>query len=66
MLHMRLAEGIDAEQFHSTFGRSFESLCGERLDEYLSGGFMRYDGRSYSFTTKGMFVSNYILSDILE
>ncbi|MCD7787934.1 MAG: radical SAM family heme chaperone HemW [Firmicutes bacterium] len=66
MLHMRLAEGIDAEQFYSTFGRSFESLCGDRLDEYLSGGFMRYNGRSYSFTTKGMFVSNYILSDILE
>ncbi|MCD7775930.1 MAG: radical SAM family heme chaperone HemW, partial [Firmicutes bacterium] len=65
MLHLRLTEGINADTFLATFGRSFESLVGDRMDEYLKGGFMRYDGKAYSFTPKGMFVSNYILSDIL-
>ena len=34
--------------------------------KYLKNGLMEKRSGSYALTTKGMFVSNYILSDILE
>jgi hypothetical protein len=33
---------------------------------YIDNGFMLYDGDRYAFTPKGMYVSNYILSNILD
>ena len=33
---------------------------------YIDNGFMTYDGDSYAFTPKGMYVSSYILSNILD
>lgn len=66
MLRMRLSEGIDTDVFSTTFGVSFEKLFEKFLPLYLKNGFIVKDGRNYFFSTKGMFVSNYILSAMLD
>ena len=66
MLGMRLTEGIVIEDFERRFNISFHEKYGYRLDEYVDAGFVAKDERGYRFTTNGMFVSNYILSAVLD
>lgn len=66
MLRMRLNEGIDTRKFFMTFGKDFDRIYGARLARYVKGGLVEYDNGRYRFTRQGMFVSNYILSDILD
>ncbi|MBO5701802.1 MAG: radical SAM family heme chaperone HemW [Clostridia bacterium] len=66
MLGMRLAEGIVVADFEKRFNTSFAEKYGYRFDEYLEEGFIIKDETGYRFSSKGMFVSNYILSDVLE
>ena len=66
MLRMRLNAGIDRAEFFRTFGKDFDRLFGQKLARYVKGGFVKDTGGAYRFTTSGMFVSNYILSDILD
>jgi len=66
MLRMRLTEGVDTDAFSARFGVSFEKLFGKYLKLYASHGFMEKSGRSWRFTPKGMYVSNYILSAMLD
>ncbi len=66
MLGMRLTDGIVVEDFERRFNISFHEKYGHRFDEYIDDGFIVKDERGYRFTTNGMFVSNYILSDVLE
>lgn len=66
MLRMRLDEGIDGDVFREKYGIDFGEKFGKYLDEYIPDGFVRRIGNRYSFTTKGMFVSNYILSAVLD
>lgn len=66
MLRLRLAAGIDEREFIRRFGFSFENLYGSKLAKYIKGGYMREKNGVYALTPEGMFVSNYILSDILE
>ena len=66
MLGMRLSEGIVIEDFEKRFNTSFAEKYGYRLDEFVDDGFVEKDERGYRFTSMGMFVSNYILSSILN
>ena len=66
MLRLRLADGISSEQFRQRFGLNFDALYGRRLGIYIDNGFMTFDGDRYAFTPKGMYVSSYILSNILD
>ena len=66
MLRLRLADGISSSRFRERFGLNFDALYGRRLKLYIDNGFMTYDGDSYAFTSKGMYVSSYILSNILD
>lgn len=66
MLRMRLVAGVDENDFEARFGVSFENTFGKRLSTYLSGGFVRKTAHGWSFTPSGMYVSNAILSEILE
>lgn len=66
MLRMRLTEGVDTGDFAAKFGVSFEKMFAKYLPMYLDNGFMKNKGRKYFFTPKGMFVSNYILSAMLD
>ena len=66
MLRMRLDAGVNAEDFAELFGTDFHAFCGKHLDEYVKDGFVIRQGGNYRFSSKGMFVSNYILSTVLD
>ena len=65
MLGMRLEEGVSVADFETRFGVPFDKY-GKRLDEYVKDGFVTVSDGTYRFTTDGMFVSNYILSSVLD
>ena len=65
MLRMRMRGGICRSDFKARFGVSLEEFCGE-LSRYVTLGFMTDDGERVAFTERGIFVSNTILSDILD
>lgn len=65
MLAMRLREGVSRNEFAARFGSDLDDYCGRRLAAYVDDGFVTFDGDRYAFTTKGMYVSNYILSSVL-
>ncbi len=66
MLRMRLEAGVDMNEFKARFGIDFNNKFGCLLEEYIEGGFVKRIGDSYAFTSRGMFVSNYILSAVLD
>ena len=66
MLRLRLTAGIDTRDFARRFGASFEQLYGRRLTPYVQHGFATFRDGVFALTPRGMFVSNYILSDILD
>ncbi len=65
MLKMRLSDGIDEKEFEKQFGFPFTCEYPKILD-FLKDGYVVYKNGAYSFTPKGFFVSNYILSQILK
>ena len=64
MLRLRLSEGVDEQEFVTTFGVSFSELT-PFLELWLSHGFLKKEGSRLSFTDRGFFVSNAILSELL-
>ena len=66
MLRMRLFEGVNLGEYRQTFDRDFVKKYGEKLERYIKGGFVKLDNVRCAFTVKGMYVSNYILSEILD
>lgn len=66
MLAMRLYEGVNPSKFHQIFGIDFNEKYLPKMQRYIDGEFIIRRGEAYAFSTKGMFVSNYILSDILD
>lgn len=66
MLRFRLSEGISTREFFRLFGKDFDYMYGGKLARYISAGYVCHENDRYYMTPKGMFVSNYILSDILD
>lgn len=66
MLQLRLNQGLDTERFRELFNLNFERIYGKYLKIYVENDFMKKDKSTYSFTTKGRYVSNYILSAMLD
>lgn len=66
MLRLRLAEGINVNEFKEKFDKDFGAMFEKELKLYISNGFMEFKNGHYYFTPKGMYVSNYILSSFLS
>jgi oxygen-independent coproporphyrinogen III oxidase len=66
MLRLRLNEGLNTEEFRELFNQNFDRIYGKYLKLYMENGFMVKRGPNYAFTTKGRYVSNYILSTMLD
>ena len=66
MLRMRLREGISAKDFAARFGGDLHGTFGRGLAAYLSAGLVCRRGDGYAFSPQGMYVSNAILSEILD
>ena len=66
MLSLRLTSGVSHKEFRERFLKDFLGIYGDKLKKYIDGGFVLSDENNTFFTDKGFFVSNYILSDILD
>lgn len=66
MLAMRLYEGVNPTKFAQIFNVDFHAKYLPAMQKYIDNGFIIRRGEGYAFSTKGMFVSSYILSDILD
>ena len=66
MLRMRLSEGISHSEFKALFGMDFAQRYNDKLAPYIKNGFLVSNGENTFFSDKGFFVSNYILSDIID
>ena len=64
MLRLRLAEGIDECEVRERFGRSLEEIA-PSLHRWLEADLMQRSQGRVSFTDRGFFVSNAILSELL-
>ena len=66
MLRMRLSAGVAAADFEARFGESFFDTFGTRLKKYEANGLVRVTEEGAAFTPRGMYLSNAILSDVLD
>lgn len=66
MLRMRLCAGISSADFATRFGRSFEALFGCRMTSYERHGLIRRSGEVTAFTAEGFYLSNAVLSELLD
>ena len=65
MLAMRLTRGVDIAKFKAKFGLDFYEKFGGKIAKF-SPEFIEKNEKNCCFTSKGMFVSNYILSEMLD
>lgn len=67
MLGLRLNDGIVITDFNRRFrGRDFETLFGKKLAPFVEKGLVEKDEKGYHLNRRGFYVSNYILSSILD
>lgn len=65
MLGLRLGKGIDTEDYKRKWGRAFKEDF-PVTDSLVSGGFLCERDGHIAFTTKGFFVSNAVLCEMLD
>ncbi len=65
MLGMRMSAGISEAEFSKRFNRPMPEQFSAALNKYAGQGFIRYKDGRWSFTDKGIDVSNYILCDFI-
>lgn len=65
MLRLRLAEGIDTLEYERIAGKGFFEAF-PTVRQWISAGLMKQSGEHVSFTDRGFFVSNAILSEMLD
>lgn len=65
MLRMRLADGVDKQDFSHRFGTSFEDAYGD-LTPLAANGLLVNTRERVAFTARGMQVSNAILAEWLD
>ena len=65
MLRLRLTQGLNVNEFKYRFNKDFTEMFEKELKLYMDNGFMQFENGHYSFTPKGMYVSNYILSTLM-
>ena len=65
MLRMRLSRGASAKEFRQLFGRQLlDEFC--EAKRFIQSGHILFDSDCLRFSEKGIFVSSYILSEILD
>ncbi len=65
MLGLRLHEGISLSEYKSLFGIDFLEEHRKKIEAYICAGLIEIRGDRLSFTERGFYVSNTILTDLL-
>ena len=65
---MRLSDGISLNEYSKKFGKAFDEKYLSRMLPFVKSGHIIYNKNSGNicFSKEGMYVSNYILSSILD
>ena len=66
MLGLRLSEGVVKSEYKKKFDVDFDSKYADRIGEFARAGFIIDTEKSCRFSPEGMYVSNSILSEILD
>lgn len=66
MLSLRTVKGMDLSKLKAILDNKNYSYLTEKLKLYSEKGFMTYSGGFYSLTARGMWLSNEIISEILN
>ena len=65
-LGLRLMKGVSAHGFVSNFGHNIRSVYGMVLDAMEEEGLMEYKDGYYRLTSRGIDISNYVMSRFLK
>jgi coproporphyrinogen III oxidase-like Fe-S oxidoreductase len=65
MLGFRLRSGPDPEAFRARWGMTIGEVLGDRVEPLLAGGFLKKAAGGYRLTSRGMLVSNTVLTQLL-
>ena len=65
MLAMRLRKGVDAARFKARFGLDLYEKFGRKLEKFAPK-YLTVDSLGCRFNDEGMFISSYILSEVLD
>lgn len=66
MLAMRTEDGVSEEDFFKKTGKDFGEVFGEKIEPFCRAGLVVRDSGRCAFTDKGFYLSNAVLSEILE
>ena len=66
MMRMRLLDGLSLSDCKEKFSKELPAKYTERMNPFINSGHILYKNGSYSLSDDGMYLSNYILSDILD
>lgn len=66
MVGFRLRAGINTAEYARRFGESFEDKYSEKLEPFIEDKFVIKTSFGYRLSRRGMMISNYILSEILD
>ena len=66
MLGLRTSKGVSKAEYKARFDIDFDEKYSERIKEYADAGFIINTQKVCMFSPEGMYVSNRILSDILD
>ena len=64
-LGLRLTKGVSAHGFASSFGHNIRNVYGMVLDAMEEDGLMEYKDGYYRLTSRGIDISNYVMSQFL-
>ena len=65
MLRLRLGDGISDEEFRERFGAGFGAKYENRIKKFIDAGMMKSSSGRYFLTDEGMYISNYIISELV-
>ena len=66
MLRFRLTAGVNKAVFKKKFGRDFDEIYLEKITPFIKTGHIIKTKTGYAFSNEGMYVSNYILSRVVD
>lgn len=64
-LALRLAEGVNCDEFQKRFGVSFTDLFGNTIDKFIQQGLLKWQGDNLKLTQRGLPIANMIFSEFL-
>ena len=65
MLRLRLGDGILDDEFRERFGSGFGSKYEDKIKRFIDAGMMKTVNGRYFLTDEGMYISNYIISELI-